>query len=177
MKTFQRSSPSRNLDFAESCIFRQAMLPPKVYDPPKVLVHVDCPGLVHQQKTEKHLQLMLIWARSINDNRTKFKLNQDYGIHDIQYSRFWWIHSIAFITFITDLVLSFDSAKGQPKAKVLFIPTSYPGPLGQLDPRKTSSSLQSHLNVAGVAVAQPGGPLVILTTPAVCKLWRLIGMT
>ena len=57
------------------------------------------------------------------------------------------------------------------------IPTSYPGPSGQLGPRKTSSSSQVHLDAAGVAVAQPGGPLVILTTPAVCKLWRLIGTT
>ena len=61
------------------------------------------------------------------------------------------------------------------RARVLFIPTSYPGPLGQMGPSRKTYSSQVHLDT-GVAVAQRAtGPLVILSPPAVCKLLVVTG--
>ena len=57
-EAFPKELPTYKFEIAESCVFL-AKLPPKVYDSPKILVHMDCLGLAHQQKADegdKHLQ-------------------------------------------------------------------------------------------------------------------------
>ena len=146
-------------------------LPPKVDDSPKVLVHVDCSCLVHQQKADegdKQLQWELNRWNSGWSKEFKVLMNSKTCCSIVLQ-----VVSQQNQVFLTiEIFISLGL-----RARVLFIPTSYPGPLGQMGPSRKTYSSQVHLDT-GVAVAQRAtGPLVILSPPAVCKLWRLIGRT